>query len=185
MRGVSFHPHLGDLRNGPSLREVMRHWGLPFIPTLARRSPCVEDTPIDANKRPGGECALGGAHEGFAGFSSNNGQLGGFDRDALMVAEQALGGNTWVDVYRAGNWSLFGAADNSIPYSPWELYAGGMMAASEVTESCGWDNAPCGIETRMAASGRILSPATPCFSRLRRMRRSRPFSTLCAVGDLT
>ena len=134
LRGVSFHPHLGDLRNGPSLREVMRHWGLPFIPTLARRSPCVEDTPIDANKRPGGECALGGAHEGFAGFSSNNGQLGGFDRDALMVAEQALGGNTWVDVYRAGNWSLFGAADNSIPYSPWELYAGGMMAASEVTE---------------------------------------------------
>ena len=134
LRGVSFHPHLGDLRNGPSLREVMRHWGLPFIPTLARRSPCVEDTPIDANKRPGGECALGGAHEGFAGFSSNNGQLGGFDRDALTVVEQALGGNAWVDVYSAGNWSLFGAADNSIPYSAWELYAGGMMAASEVTE---------------------------------------------------
>ena len=135
LRGLSFHPHLGDLRNGPSLREIMRHWGLPFIPTVARRSPCVPGTALDAYKDLNGRCIFGGHHEGFAGFSSNDGQLGGFNRGRLVKVEESVGGNNTVDEYRAGEWSLFGSPDNSIPYSSWELYAAGMIPEHEVRET--------------------------------------------------
>ena len=140
LRGLSFHPHLGDLRNGPSLREIMRHWGLPFIPTVARRSPCVPGATLDAYKDLNGRCVFGGLHEGFAGFSSNNGQLGGFNRERLVLVEEAVAGHDTVDAYRAGDWSLFGSPDNSIPYSDWELYAAGMKSGEEF---CNFDYMDC------------------------------------------
>ena len=140
LRGLSFHPHLGDLRNGPSLREIMRHWGLPFIPTLARRSPCVHGAALDAYTDLNGRCIFGGEHEGFAGFSSNDGQLGGFNRGRLVLVEEAVAGHDTVDAYRAGEWSLFGSPDNSIPYSDWELYAAGMKSGEEF---CNFDYMDC------------------------------------------
>ena len=133
LRGVSFHPHIGDVRNGPSLREVIRHWGVPFVQTVARRSPCDPGNP-DASENANGECR-DSPEEGFGGFSSNAGQLGGFDAANLTLVREVecteFPGDYW-HVYRAGHFSPWGPGDNSIGYSQWELYAAGMLPANEV-----------------------------------------------------
>ena len=136
LRGLSFHPHMGDLREGPSLRELVRHWGVPFVQTVAHRAPCNARLPNEA-RGPDGECGSfwPPIPEGYGGFSSNNGQLGGFDGSALSVVESSVNGEEYVDVFRAGRFSPFGPGDNSVPYSEWELYAAGMVAAGEVAST--------------------------------------------------
>ena len=136
LRGVSFHPHIGDVREGPSLRELVRHWGLPFLETTARRSPCDPALP-DAPRDSEGLCprTAGFVYERFAGFSSNNGQLGGFDGALFKEVVSGLEGAETVNVYRAGMWSPFGPGDNSVPYSQWELYAAGMLRADEIVST--------------------------------------------------
>ena len=134
LRGLSFHPHMGDLGAGPSLRELVRHWGVPFVQTVVRRAPCDTSMP-NAARGPDGECVFGalGVVEGFGGFSSNNGQLGGFDAAELTEVESSVDGEAYVNLYRAGSFSPFGPGDNSVPYSEWELYAAGMLRADEIT----------------------------------------------------
>ena len=137
LRGLSFHPHMTDLREGPSLREIIRHWGVPFIATNVRRLPCDPGMPNVPAPVPGEQCYTfrPPPGEGFAGFSSNNGQLGGFDRDNLMRLVEDLNGLEDVRVYRAGQFSPFGPGDNSVPYSPWELYAAGMLPPDEIEDT--------------------------------------------------
>ena len=134
LRGVSFHPYMGDVRGGPSLREVIRHWGLPFLRTAERIGPC-DPSVMGEDRRDNDELCVrteGYVSEGFAGFSSNNGQLGGFDGTALTVVEPNYFGEEYINVYRAGRFSPFGPGDNSVAYSEWELYAAGMVGANEV-----------------------------------------------------
>ena len=61
---------------------------------------------------------------GHWGFISPRGQLGGFDMADLVD----LGGGR----YRAGNFSPEGYADQSLPYSPIELYTAGFIPPEEV-----------------------------------------------------
>ena len=84
---------------GPSLHEVMHSWANYTIPTVAA---------------------------GHWGFSSANGQLGGFDRANLVDH----GGGR----YSAGSFGLVANGGNSIPYSPIELYFAGLIPPSEVPD---------------------------------------------------
>ena len=135
LRGLSFHPHITDLRERPSPREIIRHWGVPFIQTNVRRTPCDPRMPKAPSPTAGDYCSNfppPPPGEGFAGFSSNNGQLGGFDRNNLVRLVEDLNGLEDVRVYRAGQFSPFGPGDNSVPFSKWELYAAGMLAPDEI-----------------------------------------------------
>ena len=130
--GVSVHPHITDLRLGPSLRELIRHWGLPVLGAQPRRwefcDPRRGDLSLEAQMR----CSFYARREGFAAFSSNAGQLGGFDIASLVLVEDDFMGLEFVRLYRAGNFSAWGAADNSVPYSELELYSAGMLPAGEL-----------------------------------------------------
>ena len=134
LRGLSFHPHIGDVREGASLRELIRHWGMPFV-NAPGRTRCDVDDP-DALLNSGGKCdRYGPVPDGFGGFSSNNGQLGGFDAANLTLVREVECTEIPVEywhVYRAGHFSPWGPGDNSIGYSPWELYEAGMLPANEV-----------------------------------------------------
>ena len=89
------------LLGGPSLHEIMHSWANYTIPT-----------------------AVGvGVHWGF---SSANGQLGGFDRANLVDH----GGGQ----YSAGGFGLVGNGGNTVPYSPIELYFAGLIPPSEVPD---------------------------------------------------
>ena len=84
---------------GPSLHEIMHSWANYTIPTVAA---------------------------GHWGFSSANGQLGGFDRAHLVDH----GGGR----YSAGSFGLVANGGNSIPYSPIELYFAGLIPPSKVPD---------------------------------------------------
>ena len=84
---------------GPVLHEIMHSWANFTIPTV---------------------------HRSHWGFSSANGQLGGFDRSNLVDH----GGGR----YSAGNFGLYANRGNSVPYSPIELYFAGLIPPSEVPD---------------------------------------------------
>ena len=77
-------------------------------------------------------CSFYARREGFAAFSSNAGQLGGFDIASLVLVEDEFMGLEFVRLYRAGHFSAWGAADNSVPYSDLEFYSAGMLPAGEL-----------------------------------------------------
>ena len=88
------------LLRGPSLHEVIHTWAMDdVIPTVVPR---------------------------HWGFSSANGQLGGFNKDEL----KDLGNGR----YSAGRFGLNANSGNSIPYSPIELYLAGWIPSSEVPD---------------------------------------------------
>ena len=86
---------------GPGLHEVMHAWA-NYI--------------VDPGSRVG-------AHWGF---SSANGQLGGFDINDLVDR-----GN---DEYTAGRFGTFANGGNSVPYSPIELYLAGWIGPEDVPD---------------------------------------------------
>ena len=101
LRGVVHLPGNTMLRFGPSLHELLHAWANYAVPT---------------------------SHGSHWGFSSANGQLGGFDIANLVD----LGDGRWI----AG---VFGAIANShrpvpIPYSPIELYFAGLALPEEVPD---------------------------------------------------
>ncbi len=87
LKGVIHFPYNRALMNGPSLHEILHAWANFAVPTAV------------------------GAHWGF---SSANGQLGGFDLADL----EDLGGGR----YAAGRFGTFANGGNGPPYSPIELY---------------------------------------------------------------
>ena len=84
---------------GPALHEMMHRWANHIIPTSV------------------------GSHWGF---SSANGQLGGFDLADLV----RLGNGR----YSAGHFGIVANGGNSVPYSPIELYLAGLIPPEEVPD---------------------------------------------------
>ena len=99
LRGMLHFPYRAGLWWGPGLHEFLHSWANYTVPT-----------------------AVGG----HWGFSSADGQLGGFDRDNLVE----LGGGR----YRAGRFGTFANGGNSVPYSPIELYFAGLIPPEEVPD---------------------------------------------------
>ncbi|KAA1260344.1 BNR/Asp-box repeat protein [Rubripirellula obstinata] len=89
------------LRGGPSLHEIAHRWGmfLDSVPTAVSR---------------------------HWGYSSANGQLGGWDSSTLVD----LGDGT----YQADGFGTIANGGNSLPYSPIELYLMGLIPAAEVPD---------------------------------------------------
>ena len=99
LRGVIHFPYNTALRYGPSLHELLHAWANHTVPTAV------------------------GAHWGF---SSANGQLGGFDIANLVD----LGGGRWT----AGRFGPNVNGGNVVPYSPIELYFAGLVPREEVPD---------------------------------------------------
>ena len=99
LNAILHFPWNRALLSGPSLHEILHSWANYTIPTAAG---------------------------GHWGFSSANGQLGGFDRANLVDH----GGGR----YSAGDFGLVANGGNSVPYSPIELYFAGLIPPSEVPE---------------------------------------------------
>ena len=90
---------LSILAEGPTLHELMHRWANFVVPSSY------------------------GSHWGF---SSANGNIGGFDIADLVDH----GGGR----YTAGNFTVSGSADNVEPYSPIELYLAGFIPPQEVPD---------------------------------------------------
>ena len=101
LQGVIHLAHMGAFSGGPLLHELMHRWGNYIVPTS-----------IDI-----------GAHWGF---SSANGQLGGFDIADLVDHGDGR--------YSAGTIATFGWRAHVRPYSPIELYLAGLIQPEEVTD---------------------------------------------------
>ena len=101
LRGVMHLPAKDLLGGGPSLHEFMHLWVLDreVIPTVI---------------------------EGHWGFSSVNGQLGGFDINKLVELDD--------DKYSAGLFGINANGGNSLPYAPLELYLAGWIPSDQVTD---------------------------------------------------
>ena len=99
LKGVIHFPYNRALLEGPSLHELNHAWANYVIPTAVN------------------------AHWGF---SSANGQLGGFDLHNLVE----LGGGRYI----AGRFGTFANGGNQVPYSPIELYFAGYLPPEEVPD---------------------------------------------------
>ena len=99
LRGVVQFPYNQGLRRGPALHEFQHAWANYTVPT---------------------------ASPSHWGFSSANGQLGGFDGADLVD----LGGGR----YSAGRFGSIANGGNSVPYSLIELYLAGLVEAKEVPD---------------------------------------------------
>jgi len=99
LKGVIHFPYNRALMYGPSLHEILHAWANYAVPTAV------------------------GTHWGF---SSANGQLGGFDlADLRQVGE---------DRYTAGSFGTFANGGNALGYSPIELYFAGYLPPEEVPD---------------------------------------------------
>ena len=99
LNAILHFPWSDALLYGPVLHEIMHSWANYTIPT---------------------------ADELHWGFSSANGQLGGFDRSNLVDH----GGGR----YSAGKFATFANGANFVPYSPIELYFAGLIPPTEVPD---------------------------------------------------
>ena len=122
-------PYNRALMNGPSLHEILHAWANFAVPTAV------------------------GAHWGF---SSANGQLGGFDLANL----EDLGGGR----YAAGRFGTFANGGNGPPYSPIELYFAGFLPPEGVpdlwvAEDGQWVRGADGTRARTEAGSGIFEAA--------------------------
>ena len=99
LKGVIHFPYNRALMNGPALHEILHAWANFAVPTAA------------------------GAHWGF---SSANGQLGGFHLSDLV--------NLGDGRYAAGRFGTFANGVNGPAYSPIELYFAGYLPPEEVPD---------------------------------------------------
>ena len=99
LKSMIHFPYRDPILYGPSLHEIMHSWANYAIPTVE---------PV------------------HWGFSSANGQLGGFDLANLVD----LGNGR----YSAGRFGTFANGGNSLPYSPMELYFAGLIPPEEVPD---------------------------------------------------
>ena len=106
LKGLIHFPWLNALARGPSLHEIMHIWANYGVQT---------------------------SYDVHWGFSSAEGQLGGFQLENLVD----LGGGLW----SAGSFGTYANGGNTVPYSLWELYLGGFVGQDEVPDL--W-NAPEG-----------------------------------------
>ena len=113
LQGVMHFPGYDLIRLGPSLHELMHRWANHVVPW----------------KRPSGWLSQFVPRIGswsHWGFSSADGQLGGF-----RLADLVDHGNSQ---YSAGKFGLIANNGNSVPYSPIELYLAGFLPLEEVPD---------------------------------------------------
>ena len=121
LKAVIHFPKKTGVQWGPSLHELMHHWGNYSLSTGNLSAYSFDQNvqlPEDILKQ-----INAGSHWGI---SSVNGQLGGFDLSTL----QELGGN-W---YTADPFGTFANGGNSIPYGNFELYLMGLIPPDNVTD---------------------------------------------------
>ena len=99
LRGVIHFPWNAALGDGPALHELQHPWSNFALPT---------------------------AVPGHWGYSSANGQLGGFDFDTLVDLGEGR--------YSAPNFPPGGRGVNDAPYSPIELYQAGYVPPDDVPD---------------------------------------------------
>ena len=99
LNAILHFPYNWALLDGPSLHEILHSWANYAIPTVVG---------------------------GHWGFSSADGQLGGFGPADLVDH----GGGR----YSAGGFGTFANGGNSLPYSSIELYFAGLISPSEVPD---------------------------------------------------
>ena len=99
LQGITHFPKRDAFAAGPVLHEIMHRWGNDFIST---------------------------GTVSHWGFSSANGQLGGFN-----IADLLDHGN---GRYSAGDFSPLGVLSHIRPYSPIELYLAGLIGMEEVPD---------------------------------------------------
>ena len=99
LQGVMHFPKAGYIRSGPTLHELMHRWANYVVPSIS--------------------------HSHW-GFSSADGQLGGFDIDNLI--------NHGDGRYSAGHFGPFANGGNRVPYSPIELYLAGFIPPEDVPD---------------------------------------------------
>ena len=116
LKGVTHLPLKSGICCGPSLHELMHHWGNFSLSTYT-----FDENVVLA--KDGMDETTAGSHWGV---SSVNGQLGGFDLSTL----EELGGN-W---YTADGFGTFANGGNSIPYGNFELYLMGLIPPEEVED---------------------------------------------------
>lgn len=113
LQGVMHFPGYDLIRLGPSLHELMHRWANHVVPW----------------ERPSGwwgRFVPGTGSSIHWGFSSADGQLGGF-----RLADLVDHGN---GQYSAGRFGLIANNGNSVPYSPIELYLAGFLPLEEVPD---------------------------------------------------
>ena len=121
LKAVIHFPRKNGVCCGPSLHELMHHWGNHSLSTGNLAAYSFDQNvllPEDKLKQ-----INAGSHWGI---SSVNGQLGGFDLSTL----QELGGN-W---YTANRFGTYANGGNSIPYGNFELYLMGLIPPDNVTD---------------------------------------------------
>ena len=121
LKAVIHFPIRSGVCCGPSLHELMHHWGNYSLSTgnlTANSFNLNVQNPEDELKQ-----IHAGSHWGV---SSVNGQLGGFDLSTL----QELGGN-W---YTADRFGTYANGGNSIPYGNFELYLMGLIPPDNVSD---------------------------------------------------
>ena len=99
LQGVMHFPKAGYMRSGPTLHELMHRWANYVVPSTSYS---------------------------HWGFSSADGQLGGFDIDNLI--------NHGDGRYSAGDFGPFANGGNRVPYSPIELYLAGFIPPEDVPD---------------------------------------------------
>lgn len=107
LKAVIDIPKRYGVRDGPMLHEIIHTWGNRIV-----------------SPNPGEHW----------GFSSANGQLGGFDENDLVEVDIGDRCPDGVTCYTAGNVAVSGFANNTIPYSKIELYLMGLIPSSEVPD---------------------------------------------------
>ena len=98
LQSVLHYTYYFAISNGPTLHEIMHRWANFIVPQYAPHW----------------------------GFTSANGQIGGFDATKLV----SHGGGR----YSAGDFTTAGYAHNVQPYSPIELYLAGFVPPEEVPD---------------------------------------------------
>ena len=121
LKGVIHLPLANGICCGPSLHELMHHWGNYSLATGALTAYTFDDNVMQAADAM--EQIESGSHWGV---SSVNGQLGGFDASTLVEL-----GDNW---YSAAPFGTFANGGNSIPYGNLELYLMGLIPPEEVED---------------------------------------------------
>ena len=115
MQGVIHFPLANGVCCGPSLHELMHHWGNYSLATGALTADTLDDNVMEQDR----------AYSHW-GVSSVNGQLGGFDASTLVEL-----GDNW---YTAAPFGTFANGGNSVPYGNFELYLMGLIPPEEVED---------------------------------------------------
>ena len=113
LQGVLHFPGYDLIRFGPTLHELMHRWANHVVPWKRSSRWANHVVPWKRSSN-------------HWGFSSADGQLGGF-----RLADLVYLGN---GQYAAGNFDTIANGGNSVPYSPIELYLAGFLPLEEVPD---------------------------------------------------